>query len=85
VPAKTEEVGIAALGKGVGQPTLALTAVDRALEVVGVDALLLARHVVGLKYLLDLVEDSLSDEWLVFALVFSAVEGDVAEVVPVGQ
>jgi hypothetical protein len=85
VPAEAEEVGIAALSQGEGQAALALPAVDRALEVVRMCALLLPRHVVSLKRLLNLVENGLGDEGLVIALVLSPVECDVAEVVPVTQ
>jgi hypothetical protein len=61
VSAEAEEVGVAAFGQSEGQATAALPAVDRALQVVVMDTLLFARHVMGDKYLLHLVEDGLDD------------------------
>jgi hypothetical protein len=47
---------------GEGHAAAALTAVDRALEVVRVDTLPLARQVLGHEHRLELAEDCLGDE-----------------------
>jgi hypothetical protein len=78
-------LGVEALGEGEAQPAAALPAVDAAFEVVVVNAGLLPRDVMGLQYGLHAVVQGRRYQGLVAALVFHAFEGDVAEVVAVGQ
>ncbi len=85
VAAEAEEVEVGALGERQAQPRAAPPAVDGALEVVGVNPLLLPRLVMGGENLLHTVELLAGDKGLVTPGIDHTTEADVAHVVRVPE